>query len=141
VICKYSSADTGLFVQYAGLVLPLEHDEKTVLMLKESTLTPTGSLLILTPQKRIMESIRDESGDVIFGHVALRVNCGKQTGSCRSLTPTTSFRHLDQVRPVLHAVGCVLSRSKAQEAAHLSLRWKLKVRRRSQCCMPARCCF
>jgi hypothetical protein len=42
---QYSSADTSLFVQHAGLALPLEHDEKTVLMLKESTLTPTGSLL------------------------------------------------------------------------------------------------
>jgi hypothetical protein len=42
---QYSSADTSLFVQHAGLVLPLEHDEKTVLMLKEPTLTPTGSLL------------------------------------------------------------------------------------------------
>jgi hypothetical protein len=42
---QYSSANTSLFVQHAGLVLPLEHDEKTVLMLKEPTLTPTGSLL------------------------------------------------------------------------------------------------
>jgi hypothetical protein len=42
---QYISADTSLFVQHAGLVLPLVHDEKTVLMLKESTLTPTGSLL------------------------------------------------------------------------------------------------
>jgi hypothetical protein len=39
------SADTGLFVTAAGLALPLAHDEKTVLMLKEPTLTPTGSLL------------------------------------------------------------------------------------------------
>jgi hypothetical protein len=39
------SADTGLFVDAAGLALPLAHDEKTVLMLKEPTLTPTGSLL------------------------------------------------------------------------------------------------
>jgi hypothetical protein len=42
---QHHSADTSLFLQQAGLVLPLEHDEKTVLMLKESTLTPTGSLL------------------------------------------------------------------------------------------------
>jgi hypothetical protein len=35
---QYNAIDTGL-------VLPLEHDEKTVLMLKEPTLTPTGSLL------------------------------------------------------------------------------------------------
>jgi hypothetical protein len=39
------SADTGLFVDAAGLALPLAHDEKTIMMLKESTLTPTGSLL------------------------------------------------------------------------------------------------
>jgi hypothetical protein len=42
---QHHSADTSLFLQQAGLVLPLEHDEKTVLMLKEPTLTPTGSLL------------------------------------------------------------------------------------------------
>jgi hypothetical protein len=42
---QYGSADASLFVQQAGLVLPLEHDGKTVLMLKEPTLTPTGSLL------------------------------------------------------------------------------------------------
>jgi hypothetical protein len=42
---QHNSADTSLFAQQAGLVLPLEPDEKTVLMLKESTLTPTGSLL------------------------------------------------------------------------------------------------
>jgi hypothetical protein len=41
------SEDTGLFASAAGLVLPLAHDEKTVLMLKELTLTPTGSLLSL----------------------------------------------------------------------------------------------
>jgi hypothetical protein len=39
------SEDQGLFATTAGLVLPLAHDEKTVLMLKEPTLTPTGSLL------------------------------------------------------------------------------------------------
>jgi hypothetical protein len=39
------SEDAGLFVDAAGLVLPLGDDEKTVLMLKESALTPTGSLL------------------------------------------------------------------------------------------------
>jgi hypothetical protein len=39
------SADTGLFKDAVGQVLPLVHDEKTVLMLKEPTLTPTGSLL------------------------------------------------------------------------------------------------
>lgn len=39
------SEDTGLFVDAVGLPLPLAHDEKTVLMLKEPTLTPTGSLL------------------------------------------------------------------------------------------------
>jgi hypothetical protein len=39
------SEDTGLFVDAAGLPLPLAHDEKTALMLKEPTLTPTGSLL------------------------------------------------------------------------------------------------
>jgi hypothetical protein len=42
---QHHSADTSLFLQQVGLVLPLEHDEKTVLMLKEPTLTPTGSLL------------------------------------------------------------------------------------------------
>jgi hypothetical protein len=39
------SEDTGLFVDAAGLPLPLAHDEETVLMLKEATLIPTGSLL------------------------------------------------------------------------------------------------
>jgi hypothetical protein len=39
------SEDTSLFVDATGLPLPLAHDEKTVLMLKEPTLTPTGSLL------------------------------------------------------------------------------------------------
>jgi hypothetical protein len=39
------SEDVGLFVDAAGLPLPLAHDEKTVLMLKEPILTPTGSLL------------------------------------------------------------------------------------------------
>jgi hypothetical protein len=39
------SEDVSLFVHASGLVLPLVHDEKTVLMLKEPTLTPTGSLL------------------------------------------------------------------------------------------------
>jgi hypothetical protein len=39
------SASTGSCTHAAGLVLPLDHDEKTVLMLKEPTLTPTGSLL------------------------------------------------------------------------------------------------
>jgi hypothetical protein len=39
------SEDVGLFVDATGLSLPLAHDEKTVLMLKEPTLTPTGSLL------------------------------------------------------------------------------------------------
>jgi hypothetical protein len=39
------SEDPSLFVHAAGLVLLLAHDEKTVLMLKEPTLTPTGSLL------------------------------------------------------------------------------------------------
>jgi hypothetical protein len=39
------SEETGLFVNAVGLPLPLAHDEKTVLMLKEPTLTPTGSLL------------------------------------------------------------------------------------------------
>jgi hypothetical protein len=42
---QYNAIDTGLIAHAAGLVLPLEHDEKTVLMLKEPTLTPTGSLL------------------------------------------------------------------------------------------------
>jgi hypothetical protein len=42
---QYNVTDTRLFAHTAGLVLPLEHDEKTVLMLKEPTLTPTGSLL------------------------------------------------------------------------------------------------
>jgi hypothetical protein len=42
---QYNSANTSLFVHAAGLVLPLEHDVKTVLMLKEAALTPTGSLL------------------------------------------------------------------------------------------------
>jgi hypothetical protein len=42
---QYNVTDTNLFAHTAGLVLPLEHDEKTVLMLKEATLTPTGSLL------------------------------------------------------------------------------------------------
>jgi hypothetical protein len=39
------SEAVGLFVDATGLPLPLAHDEKTVLMLKEPTLTPTGSLL------------------------------------------------------------------------------------------------
>jgi hypothetical protein len=39
------SKDVGLFVDAIELSLPLAHDEKTVLMLKEPTLTPTGSLL------------------------------------------------------------------------------------------------
>jgi hypothetical protein len=42
---QYSVTDTSLFVHAAGLLLPLEHDEKTILMLKEPELTPTGSLL------------------------------------------------------------------------------------------------
>jgi hypothetical protein len=42
---QYNVIDTAPFVHTAGLVLPLEHDERTVLMLKEPTLTPTGSLL------------------------------------------------------------------------------------------------
>jgi hypothetical protein len=42
---QYNSADTSLFVPAAGLVLPLEHDEKTVVTLKEAALMPTGSLL------------------------------------------------------------------------------------------------
>jgi hypothetical protein len=41
------SEDSGLFVDATGLPLPLVHDEKTVLMLKEPTLTPTGLLLSL----------------------------------------------------------------------------------------------
>jgi hypothetical protein len=44
---QYNVRDTALFTHAAGLALPLEHDEKTVLMLKEPTLTPTGSLLSL----------------------------------------------------------------------------------------------
>jgi hypothetical protein len=39
----FGSEETGLFVNATGLALPLPHDEKTVLMLKEPTLTPTGS--------------------------------------------------------------------------------------------------
>jgi hypothetical protein len=42
---QYNVTDTALLGHTAGLVLPLEHDEKTVMMLKEPTLTPTGSLL------------------------------------------------------------------------------------------------
>jgi hypothetical protein len=42
---QYNVIDTALLGHTAGLVLPREHDEKTVLMLKEPTLTPTGSLL------------------------------------------------------------------------------------------------
>jgi hypothetical protein len=42
---QYNVTDTALLGHTAGLVLPLEHDEKTVLMLREPTLTPTGSLL------------------------------------------------------------------------------------------------
>jgi hypothetical protein len=42
---QYNIAGTALLGHTAGLVLPLEHVEKTVLMLKEPTLTPTGSLL------------------------------------------------------------------------------------------------
>jgi hypothetical protein len=42
---QYNVTDTGFFAHTAGLALPLEHDEKTVLMLKEPRLTPTGSLL------------------------------------------------------------------------------------------------
>jgi hypothetical protein len=42
---QYNVTDTSLFVHAAGLLLPLEHDEKTILMLKEPELTPTGSLL------------------------------------------------------------------------------------------------
>jgi hypothetical protein len=42
---QYNVTDSALFGHTAGLVLPLEHDEKTVLTLKEPTLTPTGSLL------------------------------------------------------------------------------------------------
>jgi hypothetical protein len=41
----FGREDVGLFVDATGLSLPLAHDEKTVLMLKEPTLTPTGSLL------------------------------------------------------------------------------------------------
>jgi hypothetical protein len=44
---QYNVKDTSHFVHIAGLVLPLEHDEKTILMLKEPALTPTGSLLSL----------------------------------------------------------------------------------------------
>jgi hypothetical protein len=42
---QYSSSNTDLFSADAGITFPAEHDEKTVLMLRESKLTPTGSLL------------------------------------------------------------------------------------------------
>jgi hypothetical protein len=42
---QYNVTDTALLGHTAGLVLPLEHDEKAVVMLKEPTLPPTGSLL------------------------------------------------------------------------------------------------
>jgi hypothetical protein len=40
-----SSVSKDLLTHIAGLTLPASHDEKTVLMLKDSKLTPTGSLL------------------------------------------------------------------------------------------------
>ena len=41
----YSSESTDLFTRVAGITLPAPHDEKTVLMLKHSKLTQTGTLL------------------------------------------------------------------------------------------------
>jgi hypothetical protein len=41
----YSSESTDLFTQATGIMLPVPHDEKTVMMLKDPTLTPTGTLL------------------------------------------------------------------------------------------------
>jgi hypothetical protein len=41
----HSSESTDLFIHAAGITLPALHDEKTVLMLKHSKQTPTGSLL------------------------------------------------------------------------------------------------
>jgi hypothetical protein len=42
---QYGSQSIANFVGMTGITLPAEHDIKTVLMLKEATLTPTGSLL------------------------------------------------------------------------------------------------
>ena len=41
----YGREDTDLFTAAAGITLPAPHDEKTVLMLKNPTLTPTSTLL------------------------------------------------------------------------------------------------
>ena len=40
-----SSQSTGLFTEAAGITLPAPHDEKTVIMLKDTQSTPTGALL------------------------------------------------------------------------------------------------
>jgi hypothetical protein len=50
-----------------------------VTALKSETALETllNFVMIFTPEKRIMESIRDESGDVTFGHVAFRANYGR----------------------------------------------------------------
>jgi hypothetical protein len=44
---QYNVTDTSFFAHTAGLVLPLEHDKKTMLMLQEPSLTPTGSVELL----------------------------------------------------------------------------------------------
>jgi hypothetical protein len=71
------SEDTSPFVYAAGLVLPLVHDQKTVLMLKEPTLTPTGSLLSFCT-------------DVIM-QVQCAAVLGRLPSVCSLLVPTTQI--------------------------------------------------
>ena len=43
----HSSESTELFTHVAGITLPAPHDEKAVLMLKDTILTPTGTLQVV----------------------------------------------------------------------------------------------
>jgi hypothetical protein len=68
------SGDTSLFVNIAGIVLPLAHDEKTILLLKEPTLTPTGPSLSFCT-------------DIIMQVQSVTV-LGRLPSVCSLLTPT-----------------------------------------------------
>ena len=72
-----SSQSTDLFIHASGIPLPAQHDEKTLMMLKDPKLTPTGSLLSFCT-------------DVIM-QVQCAVKLGRFPSICSVLVLTTAW--------------------------------------------------
>jgi hypothetical protein len=97
-----SSQSTDLFTLAAGITLPAAHDEKTVLMLKDPTLTPTGALLsfctdiIMQVQCAARLGRLPSISSILVPTTASEMDLFKLHSSCviESDTPTVSMAQL-----------------------------------------------